>query len=147
MANKEVKKSVEEITVDEIIVDEAGTEEKVIEETIVEEKIVDEKAEKPAKAKRSRKPRERAKKAEVKEVIKEVEIIKEVEVVKVVTPQIFLQYDGIEIDATTLVDQALAQCSIGENCTVESIRIYVKPADDAAYYVVNEIETGKIDLK
>ena len=80
----------------------------------------------------------------VKEVIKEVPV----EVVKVVTPQIFFQFAGTEIAAHTIIDQAQAAWVAAGNDAnaIESVKVYVKPEEYAAYYVINETETGKIDL-
>ena len=79
-----------------------------------------------------------------KEVIKEV--VKEV--VKVVTPQVFLQYAGTEISAPAIMDQvkALWIADGHDEASINSLSIYIKPEESAAYYVINETETGKIDF-
>lgn len=107
--------------------------------------------EKPAKSKTTRKTKsdtpkkttsrsKAAKTAEVKEVIKEV--------IKVVTPEVFVQFAGNELAASTLVNQAQDNWIAAGNDVnaIESIKIYIKPEEDAAYYVINETETGKIDF-
>ncbi|MBE6024693.1 MAG: hypothetical protein E7231_16215 [Cellulosilyticum sp.] len=84
------------------------------------------------------------KEAEVKEIIKEVPV----EVVKVITPEVYFQFGGKEIGASNIVEQAQADWIANghEANAVTSIKIYIKPDEYAAYYVINEIDTGKIEL-
>lgn len=88
-----------------------------------------------------------------KEVVKEVEVIKEVEVVKevekkVVVPYICLQYLGGESDINEIVEKAKAVWQENNHSGEEfvSIDLYVKPEDNAAYYVINGTDTGKVEL-
>ena len=63
------------------------------------------------------------------------------------TPVVFLQYQGSEVDSAALVEAAkeafLAQ-NPGQEIT--ELKLYWKPEDYAAYYVVNGSFDGKIDL-
>lgn len=100
----------------------------------------------------------RAKKPKVmkeveKEVVKEVEVIKEVEVVKevekkIIIPYICLQYLGGESDVNEIVEKAKSVWQENNHSGEEfvSIDLYVKPEDNAAYYVINGTDTGKVDL-
>ena len=77
---------------------------------------------------------------ETKETIKEI--------VKVIVPEVFIQFAGTELDAHSIIEQIKADWfNAGNNeNTIESIKVYIKPEENAAYYVINETETGKIDL-
>ena len=65
----------------------------------------------------------------------------------VLVPEIILQYQGSEVDSASLVQDAkdayLAQ-NPGEDIT--ELKLYWKPEDHAAYYVVNGGFDGKIEL-
>ncbi len=83
--------------------------------------------------------------------VKEVEVIKEVEVVKEVekpAPYICLQYLGGESDVNEIVEEAKRVWQENNHSGIEfkSIDLYVKPEDNAAYYVINGTDTGKVRL-
>ncbi|MBP3886883.1 MAG: hypothetical protein J6F30_04415 [Cellulosilyticum sp.] len=82
---------------------------------------------------------------ESKEVIKEV--VKEV--VKIVTPEVYLQVAGFEFSSASFADQAREAwvASGHDENEIKSLKVYIKPEDQAVYYVVNETETGKFDFK
>ena len=82
----------------------------------------------------------KATKEGVKEVIKEV--------VKIVTPEVYLQFAGMEFNSSGILNQARqAWIATGhDENSITSLKVYIKPEDAAAYYVINETETGKIDL-
>ncbi len=82
---------------------------------------------------------------ESKEIIKEV--VKEV--VKIVTPEVYLQVAGFEFSSASFAEQAReAWIASGHNENeINSLKVYIKPEDNAVYYVVNETETGKFDFK
>lgn len=62
-------------------------------------------------------------------------------------PEYFVQFNGREIDMDDLVAQAKAAFKEENKRTaVLSCRIYLKPEDSAAYYVVNDTFFGKIAL-
>ncbi len=86
-------------------------------------------AAKPAPKKRGRKPGSTTKKPELK-----VEMI--------------LQYGNQEADMGKIADKVKAQfVAEGHRAgTIKTLNIYVKPEDYAAYYVINEKFSGKVDL-
>lgn len=56
---------------------------------------------------------------------------------------VVLQYMGQEISEEELTERALAQfAATEETVAVKSITLYIKPEDNAAYYVINEQYTG-----
>lgn len=57
--------------------------------------------------------------------------------------KVVLQYMGQEISEEELTERALAQfAATEETVPVKSITLYIKPEDNAAYYVINEQYTG-----
>ena len=62
--------------------------------------------------------------------------------------EMYIQYNNHEIRAVDIMDKAkLDYISRGNKAAdIEEIQVYVKPLDNAAYYVVNHSETGKIEL-
>lgn len=93
-----------------------------------------------------------AKKAE--EVTKSVKSTTKKTVKKVMTKagaidtEINIQYQGNEINAEVLKERAVAQyVEAGHSeAEIKQIKLYVKPEDMAAYYVINDSSAGKIDL-
>lgn len=67
---------------------------------------------------------------------------------KKVTTNVFIQYQGQEHSLSNLYDTAKNQwLEAGhEEKDLKSIDVYVKPQDNKAYYVVNEIDNGCISL-
>ena len=62
-------------------------------------------------------------------------------------PEIVLQYQGGETDVTALVEAAKADFhSVKKRTLVTSLKLYIKPEEGAAYYVINEDHNGKITL-
>ena len=93
-----------------------------------------------------------AKKAEVKETVKKT-TTKKVEAAEAKAPAkktttrvktaVYVQYAGIEKS----VDELIAAAKKAITVKAKDIAIYVKPEDNAAYYVVNGgEEAGKIEL-
>jgi hypothetical protein len=62
--------------------------------------------------------------------------------------EVFIQYSDHEIRTTDLVERAKADFYSRGNKPgdIDQIQIYIKPADNAAYYVVNHKETGRIEF-
>lgn len=115
---EEVKAAVETVT--EKV---AETTEKVSETT----EMVAEKAEKAVKAVAKKAP---AKKAVVKEAV-------------------YLQYLGKEVNTEDLMKQVKDIWSKelkNKVSEINSVNLYLKPEENAAYYVINEETTGKIEL-
>ena len=62
-------------------------------------------------------------------------------------PEYYVQFNGREINMEELSDKAKAAFKEDHKRTaVLSCRIYLKPEDNAAYYVVNDSFFGRIDL-
>ena len=62
------------------------------------------------------------------------------------TKKIVLQYLGKEFDEAELTERAIAQFnSVEGGVAVKTITMYLKPEDDAAYYVINDQYTGRVD--
>ncbi len=60
-------------------------------------------------------------------------------------PEILLQYQGGEVDLDSLVEAAKADFHQTKKRTpITSLKLYVKPEEHMAYYVVNEDHQGKI---
>lgn len=62
-------------------------------------------------------------------------------------PELVLQYQGAETDLGALAEAAKAAFREAHKRTlVTSLKLYVKPEDQMAYYVVNESFEGKLPL-
>ena len=61
--------------------------------------------------------------------------------------EIVLQYSGAEIEAATLADAAVAQFRVAKKrARIKDIKLYLKPEERAAYYVINGSFSGKVDF-
>lgn len=62
--------------------------------------------------------------------------------------EVFIQYNSHEIRATDLVEKAKRDfVNRGSNISdIKEIQVYIKPSDNAAYYVINHSETGRVDF-
>lgn len=66
---------------------------------------------------------------------------------RIPTPEIVVQYSGIEVGASALTDAAVAQFrAVKKRAKISDIKIYVKPEEHAAYFVINGDFTGKVDF-
>lgn len=62
-------------------------------------------------------------------------------------PELVLQYQGSETDLNALAEAAKSEFrSTHKRTLVTALKIYVKPEDQTAYYVINETFEGKILL-
>ena len=59
--------------------------------------------------------------------------------------ELFVQYHGKQIDEKALVEKVMQDCS-EQKIKVQDIKLYVKPEDNACYYVANGNVAGKVDL-
>lgn len=60
---------------------------------------------------------------------------------------VVLQYMGEEISEEILTERALAQFAATEGAvSVKTITLYIKPEDKAAYYVINDQYTGRVEF-
>ena len=63
--------------------------------------------------------------------------------IKVVTK---IQFGGCEFDASEIAEKAQAAFKEESKDAIKSVNVYIKPEDNAAYFVVNDTFEGKIDL-
>lgn len=62
-------------------------------------------------------------------------------------PELVLQYQGAETDLGALAEAAKAEFRAEHKRTlVTGLKLYIKPEDQTAYYVVNETFEGKLPL-
>jgi len=60
-------------------------------------------------------------------------------------PVLVMQFQGNDVELSTLVDAAKAEFRKAKKRTlITDLKLYVKPEEHAAYYVVNEKFTGSI---
>jgi len=59
---------------------------------------------------------------------------------------VVLQFAGKEFAMDAVVEAAKADFKANNKGCVRSINVYVKPEEDAAYFVVNGKVTGKVEL-
>ena len=140
---------------DVIIKDEAA---KVVAEAAKKAETVEKKVEKAAKEVKAEKPAEKKVAAAAKKVVKKAEtaaaaVAKKAEkaVKKESTPKaekatVILQFAGKDTKMTDVLEAAKKAYKAGNKEAIKSIVLYVKPEDNAAYYVVNDTVTGKIEL-
>ena len=60
-------------------------------------------------------------------------------------PEVFIQYHGKQIDEKALLERVMQDCG-EDKISVEDLKLYVKPEDNACYYVANGNVAGKVDL-
>lgn len=60
-------------------------------------------------------------------------------------PEVYVEYGGKQYNITDLVDRAKADYRLTHKVGVQSCKIYVKPEEETAYYVVNKVN-GKLPL-
>lgn len=100
---------------------------KVVKTAAKAEKKAAPKAEKPAAKKTTTKKAAAAKPVAKKEVVA-------------------VQFAGKEYNVDAVVEAAKADFKANNKGSLRSINVYIKPEDDAAYYVVNGKVQGKVDL-
>jgi hypothetical protein len=61
--------------------------------------------------------------------------------------EVYIQYDGKEVDVEAVVAEAKAQfkAEMGRKA-VKTCQVYVKPQENAAYFVINDEFSGKVEL-
>lgn len=60
-------------------------------------------------------------------------------------PEVYVQWDNMEISMADIVEKAKEDFNAEHSDMILSCRVYVKPQDNAAYYVINDVE-GKVSL-
>ena len=86
---------------------------------------------------------------EVKEDVKEVvEKVKKTATKKEIKTTLIVEYCGKQVEDKAMIAAVKkawtkAGHKVGE---IKSMELYVKPEDDAVYYVINTTETGKVEF-
>lgn len=63
------------------------------------------------------------------------------------SPEIVVQYSGAEIEASTLTDAAVTQFRAAKKrARIKDIKLYIKPEEHAAYFVINGSFSGKVNF-
>ena len=62
--------------------------------------------------------------------------------------EVFVQYNSHELRTTDIIEKAKRDfVSKGNDISdIKEIQVYIKPSDNAAYYVVNHSETGRVEF-
>ena len=60
-------------------------------------------------------------------------------------PEVYVEHGGKQSNITDLVDRAKADYRLTHKVGVQSCKVYIKPEEEAAYYVVNKV-SGKLPL-
>ena len=63
-------------------------------------------------------------------------------------PEVIVQFEDREANLDQIVEKIM-NLYVTEGhykSSIKSLQVYVKPEEDAAYYVINQKTTGKIDL-
>lgn len=112
-----------------------------------EEILTETAAKKPAKRATKRTTKAAAKTTKTAETVKTAEAPKTAAKAPALKPEIIVQCNFTECDISNVVDAAKAAFKSENGRTaVKSCKIYVKPEERAAYYVINDEFTGKLDL-
>lgn len=61
------------------------------------------------------------------------------------SPELYVEFGDKQYNITDIVDRAKADYRTTHKVGVQSCKIYVKPEEAAAYYVINKV-AGKLDL-
>lgn len=64
------------------------------------------------------------------------------------TPEVYVQYHGEEVEQSAIIEKIKEQyVSEGHRAgNIKSLKLYLKPEDRAAYFVINDRYAGKVDL-
>ena len=60
-------------------------------------------------------------------------------------PELYVEMAGQQYNITDIIDRAKADYRTTHKVGVQSCKVYVKPEENAAYYVINKV-SGKLDL-
>ena len=106
---------------------------------------------KKAAAKAKRDAKKAAEKAAEKAVEDAVEggakAVERISRARIPAPEIVVQYSGTEVETAALTDAAVAQFRAAKKrAGIKEIKLYVKPEDRAAYFVINGDFSGKVDF-
>ena len=56
-----------------------------------------------------------------------------------------MEFSGKQYNVTDIIDRAKADYRATHKVGVQSCKVYVKPEEDAAYYVINKV-SGKLEM-
>lgn len=88
-------------------------------------------------------PAKAAKKAAPAKAAKTTKAVKAAAVVS----EVYVQYGVMEWKAEDLTEKAkAAYAAAGNTDAVASVKLYIKPEERKAYYVINDVATGSIEL-
>lgn len=59
--------------------------------------------------------------------------------------ELFIQYNENQLDENVLLERVQADCE-SQGVAVKELKLYLKPQDNACYYVANGNVAGKVDL-
>ena len=59
--------------------------------------------------------------------------------------ELYIQYNGNQLDQAVLLERVEEDC-INQGISVKELKLYLKPEDNACYYVANGSFAGKVDL-
>ena len=60
-------------------------------------------------------------------------------------PELYVEFSGKQYNVTDIIDRAKADYRATHKVGVQSCKVYVKPEEDAAYYVINKVSV-KLEL-
>jgi len=137
---RKAAKKVEEVVVDEAVVEEVV---EVKAEEVAAEPVVEEVKKAPAK--------KTTKKAAVKEEAAEEEKkapVKKAATKKAVNANVMVEFNGQSVSTDLIVENIKKAFEAEGNqlSAIKDFQVYVKPEDNAAYYVINQDITGKVNL-
>ena len=64
---------------------------------------------------------------------------------KKATTDVYVQWDEVELDMNEVVEKAKAAFKQENKGAIQTCRVYIKPQEKMAYYVINDI-AGKVEL-
>lgn len=117
----------------------------IVDETVKTEEVVEKKA--PAKKTAAKKTTTK-KAAADEDVAVEKKAAKKTTAKKAADVEVFIQFAGnqaVQKDVEDRIKAAFVAEGHKESA-IKSIKIYVKPEENAAYYVINEDNVGRVDL-
>lgn len=67
---------------------------------------------------------------------------------EVLTPEVYIQYEGREAVVADAIEKAKAEFVADGHrvSTIKALQVYLKPEENAAYYVINQKFAGRVDL-
>ena len=60
-------------------------------------------------------------------------------------PELYVEFSGKQYKVTDIIDRAKADYRATHKVGVQSCKVYIKPEEGAAYYVINKV-SGKLEL-